>query len=1359
MSGLDTSGRQTDRKAKRIVESTPAGAPSRQGDSERRDEAGPALTLPAAWEAVFAAMSDAVLVYDTEGTIVRANPAAHAIYGFEPQNMPRERLLQRMAMRHSDGRPVHVEDLPSTRALHGETVEQARFTITNARGRGLTILASASPVMEGNRVQGAVAIWRDVTEQTRAEEALRHSEQRFRLALHNAPISVAAQDRELRYIWAYNQRAARPDQIIGELDADIFTAEEAKHVGEIKRRVLEENTGHREQLWLERSSGRFCFDVTWEPLRDEAGQAIGVLSATVDLTKEKVAEEALRQSEAQFRNLFNNMSQGFAVSQVVRDPAGALSDLVYLEVNPAWEEQVGMSREQAIGKPITQVLPPMASYWIDLARRVFAQNGEAINEEIHAAPYGRWRHVSAYSPGADLVVMLGVDITERKQTEAERERLLETMQAQSEELQSQNEELLAQSQERESLLLHLREREESLLEQARLLDLAHVHIRDADSRIVTWNSGAQALYGFSEEEAIGRVSHDLFQTVFPDSKKAVEAALQATGHWEGELTHTAKDGRQVVVVSHQVLQRDAQGRPVAILEVNNDITAAKRAEQALQESRAKLQAAMESMTDAVFISDTEGNFIDFNEAFATVHKFKNRAECAKTLAEYHEFLEVYMDSGELAPLDMWAVPRALRGETVANAEYGLRRRDTGEAWVGSYSFAPIRDEAGKIVGSVVVGRDVTEQKRTQEERERLLAEVQRRSAELEATISSLAEGLSIFDPQGNTLMMNEATLRIMGYGPAHLTMSFWERVSLQDPRSGDSTPVDLKDMPLARALRGETVSGHELRFRRLADGEDVLVSATASPIRAADGTLLGAVVTHTDITARKQAEAERERLLAEVERRAAELEATILSMAEGLTVIDPEGNTVLMNQAAITMQGLSPDHVKLSVRDRAVLLQRLAADDKFNYVEDMPILHALRGETTSGVETAFRRLDNGQLVWVSASAAPIRTADGTLLGAVVTHTDITARKQAEAERERLLTEVQRQRQQLAALLTNLHDAVTIVDAHGNFVLRNEAAKRLAGEPDTLAAGVAGYTARLFYLDGRPVPREGWPITRLLAEEPLGAEEYLVERYDGSRIRILSSGSTVTDEQGRVGLAIVVSRDITELRRLEDIRQDFLRAVSHDLRQPLTVIQGQAQLLKSRLERAGLPARDIGGAEHIIASAKRMAKMIADLLEASRLEAGQMPLDLAPVDLHTLVVETLRQLHAPGVGKRVSVLVPEEMLPAALADAAAIERVLGNLVGNALKYSPAETQVDVRLGLQTDQLLVSVADQGRGIAAEDLPHLFERYYRARETRERHEGLGLGLYIARLIVEAHGGKIWVESEVGKGSTFSFSLPVAE
>jgi PAS domain S-box-containing protein len=160
---------------------------------------------------------------------------------------------------------------------------------------------------------------------------------------------------------------------------------------------------------------------------------------------------------------------------------------------------------------------------------------------------------------------------------------------------------------------------------------------------------------------------------------------------------------------------DREGRIKQIVVTFFDITARKQAEQAVSAGRATLAAALASMNDAVFISDLDGRFIDFNDAFATFHRFMNKAECFHTLAEYPDRFEVFAETGECVPVEQWPVSRALRGETASNVEHRVRRNDIGETWVGNYSFAPIRDPDGVMVGAVVTARDVTERKRMDEE--------------------------------------------------------------------------------------------------------------------------------------------------------------------------------------------------------------------------------------------------------------------------------------------------------------------------------------------------------------------------------------------------------------------------------------------------------------------------------------------------------------------------------------------------------------------------------------------------------------------------------------------------------------------
>ena len=224
--------------------------------------------------------------------------------------------------------------------------------------------------------------------------------------------------------------------------------------------------------------------------------------------------------------------------------------------------------------------------------------------------------------------------------------------------------------------------------------------------------------------------------------------------------------------------------------------------------------------------------------------------------------------------------------------------------------------------------------------------------------------------------------------------------------------------------------------------------------------------------------------------------------------------------------------------------------------------------------------------------------------------------------------------------------------------------------------------------------------------------------------------------------------IRQLRHTTEQREDLLRAVSHDLRNPLQVVVLQTQRLQ-RLpdERAHRPAAAI------LAASRRMDRMLRDLADAAHSESGGIPLAAAPVPLRPFLANLLELSDGALEAGRVENAVPENV-PPVLADPDRLDRILANLVGNALKYSHDRVVVDARTA--DGQIHVTVADRGPGIEAGDLPRIFDRYYRGQ--RHEGEGLGLGLYIVRKLVEAHGGRIWAESRPGEGSTFTFTLPVA-
>ena len=243
--------------------------------------------------------------------------------------------------------------------------------------------------------------------------------------------------------------------------------------------------------------------------------------------------------------------------------------------------------------------------------------------------------------------------------------------------------------------------------------------------------------------------------------------------------------------------------------------------------------------------------------------------------------------------------------------------------------------------------------------------------------------------------------------------------------------------------------------------------------------------------------------------------------------------------------------------------------------------------------------------------------------------------------------------------------------------------------------------------------------------------------------------------GSVHAYVGVIRDISERKALERTRADFAAMLTHDIKNPLAVIQGCAKLL----EEAGLEPEDAEWVAAIDRAADMIDKLVIDLLLAATIEAGKLKLAYQPVAVGALVSSSVRQFRAAAARKDIILRTEGEAETSNVrGDLVQLERVLGNLIDNAIKYTPAGGIVTVQALCRNDDLLLRVADTGPGISPEDLPYVFEKYHRT-SASENVDGAGLGLYIVRYLAEAHGGSASVDSRVGSGSAFTITIPLVE
>lgn len=522
-----------------------------------------------------------------------------------------------------------------------------------------------------------------------------------------------------------------------------------------------------------------------------------------------------------------------------------------------------------------------------------------------------------------------------------------------------------------------------------------------------------------------------------------------------------------------------------------------------------------------------------------------------------------------------------------------------------------------------------------------------------------------------------------------------------------------------------------------------------------------------DISGRKRAEQAIHDSERAAQAQAREMEATLDAIADAVLVYDAEGRVIRLNHAAITLLGLEPRRAHFATpiveRDTGLVVMHDLAGHPLPR-EQWPPIRVLRGEALTGGDTVDARVHtpDGRDLTLNISGAPIRDASGHVAGAVCICRDIT-------ERWHLERELAERASQIESIFETMNDGVALYDEQGLIIRANRAflvSLGLDRSPQVALDFYAslpadrGQVLQMRDGNGQLLAPDGLPVTRALRGEVLEgatALEARVRTLDGRELDINASAAPIRDLTGRVSGAVAVFHDVTKRRGIEQQRSAIVRAVVHDILNPLTAVRLYVQAQQRRLREGKPPfVPDEALLTNMEYGFIRVQRLVADLRVATSIEAGSLRLERARCDL----VEVCRhevEVQQAVMGREVRLALPAEPVPLVV-DGDRLGQVIANLLSNALKYSPAKRPVTLSLRSAARHVRVSVRDGGPGIPPAEQQRIWEQFHRVPGIKSQHGagGLGLGLYLSKAIIERHGGQIGVKSTVGRGSTFWFTLP---
>ena len=807
---------------------------------------------------------------------------------------------------------------------------------------------------------------------------------------------------------------------------------------------------------------------------------------------------------------------------------------------------------------------------------------------------------------------------------------------------------------------------------------------------------------------------------------------------------------------------------------------------------AKANAILDQIPEAAAIYDANGRMERMNVAAQKEHSVLFSADPEGRLrGNRHR----YLDGSELSPGELPSM-RALRGETV-KSDY-LISDGKGDERVVNFQAAPIRDEQSRIIGSVVLSRDVTEDRQNAERetwrrrQAECLASLGLDTAPVQPSFDNLDESARrVAKGVGGTVRIflyrsQTSHLDLVGYASTTKVGHELRRYFAEHPyRAGEGLPGTVFQIGrplLFSEIRGAAVIDYGRDEQEKAvEAALEAQSLIACPIESYGERIGALIVSQSD--PRRNFDAEDLEFAQSVAERIG-----AASHIHRLTSISQEGHRAaeelarqevdarvrfeaVLETAPIGIGVISADELRFELAnarflDFAAEYGKISADTKvigLRAGEVLPSFERLLKQVAETdeplIDEALEVGDPSNPMYINRIVSAARGRfSGITQSLTVLVQDVTEQVRAKREIENLAQMMAERSARLDSILGSMVDGLWVYDATGSVVDVNQAALTMFGLGSRTEAIEHGSFRKfnLRYPDGRVVPHDDYPYARalrgMIVPDYLAIGRHLITGKDLD----LSIAAAPIESNGIVG-AVLVIRDITALQELDRKKDEFLSVASHELRTPLTTIKGYTQLLAQTIN--DLPAAERSTyLTAVLGEIDRMMGLISELLDVSRIETNRLQIHPQPIRWTDFIERRASAFRVQNPGRVINFQAPE-VETVVNADPDRMRQVVDNILSNAIKYSPEGTDIDVRVNLVDGVVWTAVSDLGIGIPRDEIPQLFERFHRARNVSSRYYGgLGLGLYIARALVEAHGGSIAVESEEGAGSSFTLKLPIA-